>query len=187
MATNSFDLDSLLKQIPLRDLATKLGVDEDTAQDAVSKAIPGILAGLANNAQSEEGASALQAALQEHNRDVRSLADVDVEDGEKILGHALGGKKTEVVTAVSGGDTDLFSKLMPMLAPIVMAFLAKNMTQSSSSGSGGGIGDLLGSILGGGSSSGGGPLGGLGSILGGGSSNGSGGGIGSILGSIFGR
>lgn len=187
MAANAFDLDSIIKQIPLQDLASRLGVDEDTAQDAVSKAIPGILAGLANNAQTQDGANALESALSQHERDVTSLDDVDVQDGEKILTHALGGKKTEVVSAVSGGNNELFSKLLPMLAPIVMSLLAKNLTQSrSTSGSGGGgIGDLLGSILGGGSNSGGGGLGGLGAILGG--SSGKDGGLGGVLGSIFGR
>lgn len=183
MSNNPFDLDSLLKQLPVGDLASALGVDTDTAQNAASKAIPGILAGLANNAQSEEGATALERALADHNRDITSLEEVDVNDGEKILAHALGGKKKEVVSAVSDGNSDLYGKLMPMLAPIVMAFLSKQLTQGRSSGQGGGIGDILGSILGGS----GGDLGGLGSILGGGSSNSKDGGLGGILGSIFGR
>lgn len=185
MSENSLNLDALLKQIPVGDIASQLGVDQGTALDAVNKALPGILGGLATNAQSKDGENALEEALAEHNRDIPGLGDVDVNDGEKILSHAFGGKQKEVINAVSGGDNDMFAKLMPMLAPMVMAFLAKNFlgNRGASQSSGGGVGDLLGSILGGGGS--GGPLGDLGSILGGGSNKG--GGLGSILGSILGR
>ncbi len=164
MADNSLDFNALLKQVPLQEVASRLGVDQVTAQDAVSKALPGILGGLATNAQSEEGANALENALQSHRRDVTKLDDVDVEDGEKIVNHALGGKRKDVVAAVSDGNDDLVSQILPVLAPIVMAFLAKNLGDKRTSGGGGGISDILGSILGGGS-----------------------GGLGGILGSIFGR
>lgn len=185
MSNSGLNLDSLLQQIPVGEIATRAGVDEPSALDAITKALPGLLGGLASNAQSETGANALEEALKEHVRDVPSLDEVDVNDGEKIIQHALGNKKKDVISAVSGGNDDLVGKIMPMLAPVVMAFLARNLfsggTQQSS---GGGVGDLLGSILGG--SSGGGAGGILGSILGGGSGNTGGGGLGGILGSILG-
>lgn len=170
MTNNGLDFSALLNQIPVGDIATKLGVDQGTAMDAVSKALPGLLGGLAANAQTESGANSLEDALQQHRREVPGLNDVDVEDGKKIVRHALGSKEDAVVAQVGGNQKDLVSSLLPMLAPIVMAFLAKNLGNSRTSGGGGGIGDLLGSILGGGTGSakGGGGLGGiLGSILGG--------------------
>ncbi|HUP72499.1 MAG TPA: hypothetical protein VM282_05585 [Acidimicrobiales bacterium] len=73
----------------------------------------------------------------------------------------------------SGNKDSMMSKLLPMLAPIVMAYLAKRMTGGSGSGTKdkaeaddalpGGLGELLGGLLGG--SSGG--SGGLGDLLGG--------------------
>src|SRR5699024_3401217 len=134
----------------------RFGIDHGTARDAISQALPGLLGGLATNARSESGARSLESALGQHQREVRNLDDVDVDDGEKIVGHALGDKKAQVVSAVAGGNDDLVSKLLPLLAPIVMSFLAKRKTNT------GGVGDLLGSILGGSSSrSGEGGLGGI--------------------------
>lgn len=160
MANNEYE--ALLDQVPIGEIATRFGIDEGTARAAISQALPGLLGGLATNARSESGARSLESALGQHQREVRNLVDVDVDDGEKIVGHALGDKKEQVVSAVAGGNDDLVSKLLPLLAPIVMSFLAKRKTNA------GGIGDLLGSILGGSSSrSGEGGLGGiLGSILG---------------------
>lgn len=183
MSNSDLNFDSLLKQIPVGEIANKVGVDEPSALDAITKALPGLLGGLASNAQSQTGADALEQALKEHVRDVPSLQQVDVNDGEKIVQHALGDKKNDVISAVSGGSDDLVGKIMPMLAPLVMAFLARNLfSGGTQQTSGGGVGDLLGSILGGGSNGGAGGI--LGSILGGGSGNS--GGLGGMLGSILG-
>lgn len=91
-----------------------------------------------------------------------------------------------------GGLGDIIQKLLPILAPIVMAFLAKQFgggSQTAQSDNSGGIGDILGSLLGGGaggSNAGGGDLGDLlGGLLGGGS-NQSSGGLGGLLGGLLG-
>jgi hypothetical protein len=65
-----------------------------------------------------------------------------------------------------GGGSNLVGKLLPLLAPIVMSYLAGRMGNRSGGvvAQDGGIGDILGGLLGGGS---GGGAGGLGEILGG--------------------
>ena len=69
-----------------------------------------------------------------------------------------------------GGGT--FAKLLPLLAPLVLAFLARNRGGQGAGGGGGdaGLGGVFGDILGGGGGCGPGDLlgkGGLGDVLGG--------------------
>ena len=64
------------------------------------------------------------------------------------------------------GGEGLISKLLPLLAPIVMSYLAKKLGGGGADqAGGGGLGDLLGGILGG--QAGGAAGGGLGDLLGG--------------------
>ena len=172
------NFDDLLRQVPVAELAARFGVDEDTITQAVRQAGSGLLGGMAVNSQQEEGAQKLVAATQQHTPTPGGLKleAIDEADGEKIVGHVLGGKQDDVVRALgarSGGSqiADLIPKLLPIIAPIIMQFIAGNLgkagSASSSSGSGGLtdlLGGLLGGQLGGGSQSGG---GGLGDLLGG--------------------
>ena len=192
------DINELLGEIPIGDIAAQLGVDEATAKQAVTQALPGLLGGMAVNASNEEGASKLTAALKKHEgAQFKGLDAVDTEDGQKIVQHVLGDKQQDVAMALGsqgqGGLGDLIQKLLPILAPIVMAFLAKQFgggSQPAQTSNSGGIGDLLGGLLGGSSSAnasaGGGDLGDLlGGLLGGGSKQ-SGDGLGGLLGGLLG-
>lgn len=184
MANNNA-LDALLSQVPVGELAAKLGVDEDTALSAVKQALPGLLGGLAVNAASDEGKQQLEGALSKHTpTDGKiSLEAIDEKDGEKIVKHVLGDKQDAVANALgqqagNPGIAKLIPLLLPLLAPIVMQFLAgkaKAAPAAEETGggltggkqapaAGGGIGDLLGGLLGGGSKP---QAGGLGGLLGG--------------------
>lgn len=191
------NLNDLLRQIPVSDLAKKFGVDEREVTEAVKLAAPSLLGGMAINAQSEDGAASLSNALDKHTAPVSSIDEVDVEDGKKIVKKVFGEKEAPMVKALeaeasSSNAGSLISTLLPIIAPLIMQFLSgqKQQTQSSS---GGGISDILGGLLGGGSSSTASSSGGLtdilGGILGGGDSNqqSSQGGLGSILGGLFGK
>lgn len=172
-------LDDVLKMLPIDQIAAKLGVDPATAQAAVEQGGGAILSGLQKNAETPEGASAIEAALGRHTGvgDAVDVDAVDTADGEKILSHVFGGREQQVAKSLTDAPQTAgidFGKLLPMLAPIVMGMLAKNQSGGApaAGGSGGGIGDLIGGILGGGgqqSGSGGGfDIGGLlGGLLGG--------------------
>lgn len=192
-------LDELLSQIPIGQIASKLGVDEETARSAVTRALPTLVGGLEANAKDPAGAASLETALHQHSSSGLLDGGVDIDqvdeaDGAKIVSNVFGDKKSEVASAlggISGGaDSGLVAKVLPILAPIVLAYLAKRFTGGQADGSsGGGLGDLLGSVLGGGGSGGTGGTGGLGGVLGGilgGSSGGSGGGLGDLLGGLLG-
>ncbi|MFD4993555.1 DUF937 domain-containing protein [Cellulosimicrobium cellulans] len=182
-------IDDILSTIPLDQLAGRLGVDEATAQQAVGAALPALLGGLQANAQDPAGAASLGEALTQHDPSLVEggvdLDDVDTADGEKIVRHVFGSNEEAVVAQLAdstGTQQGLLSKVLPALAPIALAFLAKQLggkdagagsspTAQESAG-GGGLGDLLGGLLGGGSGGSGGGLGdllgGLGGLLGGG-------------------
>lgn len=198
------DLDDILKQVPIGDIAEKFGVSPDVARQAVQEGGAVLLGGLAKNAATPEGSSAIEEALNRHGgfSGASKVDDVDQADGDKIVGHVFGDKKGEVVESLTksektAGGID-FGKLLPILAPIIMGVIAN---AKGSSGTSGGLGGILGGLLGGGQqgqasggqASGGGIgdiLGGLGGLLGGGGSTsgaqGGGNVIGDILGGLFG-
>lgn len=194
------DLDEILRQVPIDDIAERFGVSQDVARQAVQEGGAVLLGGLARNAQTAEGSSAIERALNRHDgfSGVSKVDDIDQTDGGKIVGHVLGDRQQEVVNTLTTSDKTAggidFGKLLPILAPIIMGVLAG----ANKGKGGGGLGDILGGLLGGGQqsdgqqsgSAGGGLgdiLGGLGGLLSGGSnSGGQGGGLGDILGGLFG-
>jgi hypothetical protein len=194
------DIEELLARIPTGQIAGRLGVDEATADAAIRQALPALVGGLHANAQDPAGAASLAGALAGHDRgllddagpDGLDLDQVDTEDGDKIVGHVFGPRRDQVVDhlAAAGGprvDSSLIARLLPMLAPIVMSFLAKRLlggggpggVAGGSAGSGGGLGGILGDVLGS-------MIGGRGSGGSAGAGQGSAGGIdlGSILGGL---
>lgn len=187
------DLDALLKSIPIDDIAQKLGVDDATATAAVQQAVPTLLAGLQAHADTDGPApDGLEAAA-------------DAGDGDAVVKSLFGDQSDQVAHAAAGQapagvSSDLMQKLLPLLAPMVIAFVTQKLLGGKGGGapaagqaqSGGGAGDALGSILGS-ALGGGGAGGGLGSILGGmlgggggQQGGGAGGALGNILGSILG-
>ena len=175
-------VDDILAQIPMGQLAGRLGVDETTAAQAARQAVPALLGGMEANAKDPEGAQSLADALGQHSPALVdggvNLDDVDTNDGDKIVGHVFGDQRGEVVDRLGatdgGGGQGLVSKLLPMLAPIVLSYLAGQLGgrgKTSAAPAGGDVGDLLGGLLGG--------------VLGGGGSKG-GGGLGDLLGGLLG-
>ncbi|WP_312172525.1 DUF937 domain-containing protein [Microbacterium sp.] len=191
-------LDDILKQVPIDDIAAKLGVSPEVAKAGVEQGGAVLLGGLAKNASTSEGSSAIENALKRHEgkAGASKVDEIDQADGGKIVSHILGAdekKVTEKLTESKETAGIDFGKLLPILAPIVMGLIAnatkdkstKTETAETQSG-GGGIGDVIGGLLGGGNSSGGGGIGDLlGGLLGGGKSSG-GGGIGDLLGGLLG-
>lgn len=202
MASNIFE--ELLSQVPVAEIAQKFGIDEDTATAAVKQALPGLVGGMAVNANSEEGQQKLAGALGKHTPagGKISLDAIDAEDGKKIVKHVLGDQEDAVAQQLGaqggGGLAKFIPMLLPLLAPIVMQFLAGRVgggaaAPAQADEQGGGLGDLLGGLLGGmggGSAQSTQGAGGLGDILGGllgGGSNKGQGGITDLLGGLLGR
>ncbi|MFS0853021.1 DUF937 domain-containing protein [Microbacterium sp. 179-I 3D4 NHS] len=167
--------DDILKQVPIGDIAKRLGVAPDVAKSAVEQGGAVLLSGLARNASSPDGSAAIEKALKKHQGPKTSMSvdDIDQADGGKIVTHILGPDEKKVTEKLTTSDKTAgidFGKLLPILAPIIMNLIADaNKGRSGGTGGGqGGIGDLIGGILGGSSGTGGRPGGiDLGSVLGG--------------------
>jgi hypothetical protein len=155
------DLDGLINLIPIDDIAKKLGVDPSIAKAAVAVAVPAIIGGLANNAQSADGAKAITNAATHHADKSTDIDKIDTADGAKIVSHVFGSKKDEVVDAVAkkSGGVDLgpiVQQLLPIIAPIVLAFLAQQLAggakkaepkAAAPAATGTDIGSILGGLL----------------------------------------
>lgn len=178
-------VEDILSQIPLDQLAGQLGVNEQQAEQAARATLPALLGGIQANTEDPGGAASFAQAVQQHDASLVEggvdLNEVDPQDGQKIVNHVFGAQQDQVVQQLGGlggvGGSGLIQKLLPILAPIVMAYLAKQLTGATSNvgpgaGADGGLGGLLGGLLGGVIGGGGAPAqqqGGpdLGSILGG--------------------
>lgn len=217
------EIHDLLNQIDVNQVASLLGTDPASAQSAVEAALPTLLAGMHTNAQAPDGAASLQSALGQHQDGLLDggvdVSQVDTADGEKIVGHVFGGQQDQVAAQLAGNaglggvGGDLIRKALPILAPIVMSYLARKIFGQGGEGSGqagvgagrvgaGGVGEgqqggidiggILGGILGAGAGAGAGANAGPGqqgsvldSILGGlGDKSG---GLGGLLGGLFGK
>jgi len=152
-------LNSSLGQSIIQNVASQFGMDQKEASGAVIAAIPTILAGMTKNAQSKEGAESLNRAI-ESKHDGSLLDNLSgilqghtqelQQDGDGILGHVFGNKRSAVEQGISNKTGVSSSKIGPLLstlAPIVMAYLGKEKRQTSTNA--GGLGDLLGGLMGG--------------------------------------
>lgn len=200
------EIDEILNQVPMDQVAAALGVDQTEAEEATRTAIPALLGGMQANAADPAGAASLTSAVAQHDTSAlgADLDQIDTHDGQRIVQNVFGDQTSDVVArlggATPGAGSGIIQKLLPILAPIVMAYLAKKL-QGATAGSTtaaatddptGGLGGL-GGVLGGSGGSGAGGLGDvLGSVLGGGAAGtgsgagAQGGGIGDILGQVLG-
>ena len=192
-------VDDIIAQLPMSSLASRVGSDEQSTEQAVRQVLPTLLGGLAANAQDPAGALALAGALGQHSsslvRDGVDLDQVDTGDGDKIVSNVFGGQSDQVVQTLGGslgGQEGLVKRLLPILAPIVLSYITQRLGgREQAAQSGGGLADVLGGLLGG--QGGGGSAGGLGDLLGGllggGQAQGqqrSGGGLADVLGGLLG-
>ncbi|PQP39175.1 DUF937 domain-containing protein, partial [Mycolicibacterium austroafricanum] len=155
-----------------------------------------LVGGLQQNALDPGTASTIASAANSHAGLLDGGVDVDQVDevdGSKAVAKIFGGNDTgQVASALSGGgagNSDLINRLLPILAPIVLAYIGRKLSggQAQPQGqSGGGLGDILGGILGGGGQRGAGADNPLGSILGSVLGGDKGGPLGDILGGLLG-
>jgi hypothetical protein len=197
-------LDDLFAQIPVQDIANKIGADEGEVNTAIRTLVPALVGGLAENVHADSiDSSKLESDVAQQG--ASNLLDggvnvdqVDAKQGDQFVARIFGGNDSNAVASAlasgGGGNSDLLKKLLPILAPIVLAYIGKQLTKGNapaepaaqSAGGGGGLGDILGSILAGAGGGGGGGNNPLGSILGSVLGGNQGGGLGDILGGLLG-
>ena len=194
------DLDELFNQIPTQEIAANLGVDEGEVNSAVKTLVPALVGGIQHNVAADDiDSTKLESDVAQQGQSGLldggvNVDQVDSNQGDQYIARIFGGNDSNAVaSALAGGgagNSDLIKKLLPILAPIVLAYIGKQLTKNSApaepqaqSSGGGGLGDVLGGILGGAGGGGDNPLGSiLGSVLGGKQ----GGALGDILGGLLG-
>lgn len=163
------DLLAQLQGAPLQQISRQLGIDQSQAAGAVGAALPLLMGALGKNASQPQGAEALFGALQKDHAGGGGIGDLlgavlggtqsRQTDGAGVLGHIFGGQQARAeqsLGAATGLGGDRAGQLMKILAPIVMAYLAKRMFGGNDGGSGqatalgGGnpTADILGAVLG---------------------------------------
>jgi hypothetical protein len=154
-ATVSSVFDNVMQQVGgsnLSRISQQIGADEATTQTAVQAALPMLLGGLARNSARPEGAAALGNALNDHRGSLLEnlgslLGDPDSGPGAGILGHIFGNRRENVEEGVgkaTGLDRRQIGKLLTILAPIVMAVLARKAAPRADASPGdGSLGPML--------------------------------------------
>lgn len=120
-------VDEILQNLPIDQLAQQVGAEPQEVQAAAQAALPALLGGLQANAQGG-GASSIVEALGQHTDDV-DPARVDPADGQKIASHIFGSNEEQVYSALggTGASGGLIKKLIPILAPIVLSYIANKV------------------------------------------------------------
>ncbi len=128
------DLASQIGGADLSQLAEAIGADKGSVEKAVAGALPILMGALAHNASDSGGAGSLLGAL-DRDHDGSVLDDLggffsgsDTRGGADILGHVLGGGRSNAersVSQMSGLDMRQVGSLLAMLAPVVMGYLGR--------------------------------------------------------------
>ena len=113
--------------------AQKTGLSNDMAAKLMPMAMSVLMGGLKKNASSQQGAEALSNALDRHDGSLLNQLDAvgndDVmADGQKILGHILGGRQQgaqDMMAKATGANADQINNILAMAAPAVLASLGK--------------------------------------------------------------
>lgn len=168
----------LLAQVGgLQSMARELNVPESQVASGAEALLPAILGGFKKQAQAQpaglDGLGGLGGLLGQLGGgglldQVLAPQRTDVSQGNDVLGQIFGSKDVsrtvaKNAAAQSGLDPSLLKKMLPLLAMLVTGFMARQQGESPmapasmpSMPAGGGLGDLMGSLLGGGGAASGG-------------------------------
>lgn len=141
-------IDDILQSLPIDQLAQQVGAEPQEVQQAAQAALPALLGGLHANAQDPGGASSIVEALGQHDANLLDggvdLGQVDEGDGQRIASNIFGPNEDQVYSALggTGAGGGLVKRLIPILAPIVLSYLANKVLKGGGGGlGGGGLGD----------------------------------------------
>lgn len=157
MTSLTDDLFSQLSGPALQQISQQLGAGQAQTAGAVAAALPMILGAMGRNAGQPQGADALFGALGRDHAGAGGLGDIlgavlggqqgRQTDGLGQLGHIFGGQLPRAQAGLgqaTGLGDDKAQVLLKILAPIVMAYLAKRMFGGGADASPQGLGAMLG-------------------------------------------
>jgi len=128
-----------LAGVGVSQISRKLGVNEQTANAALSAALPLLVSALAKNASQPAGAQALhQALVQDHDGSVLDdisglVKNPQAVNAAGILKHVLGGQQPVIAKGLSQGtglDGQQVGQLLQIAAPLVMGALGQQQRKA---------------------------------------------------------
>ena len=129
-------------------ISQQVGADPATTAKAVSVALPLLLGGLNRNAATPDGAAALDQALtRDHDGSLldaphEAITNPTALNAGGILGHIFGQRQAPIqqgVAKATGMDMQSAGKVLMILAPIVMAGLARARAAQGANASAGAV------------------------------------------------
>lgn len=135
MSSITQGLRSQLQGQPLKQLGNKLGLSPAQAANAVAAALPLLIGALGRNTREPRGAESLFDALQRDHAglNLNSVLGSSISgggQGDQILEHVFGERRpvaAQGLGSATGLSSDKAQALLRMLAPVVMAYIAKRM------------------------------------------------------------
>jgi len=126
-------LSTMVSQQAAPQAAQRAGIEAGLAEKLMPMAMTALLGGLKKNVGTEQGAASLASALDNHDggllSNLSNLGDGNtVADGQKILGHILGGKQgqtTQALAKTAGVSENQMGDLLAMAAPMLMGALGQ--------------------------------------------------------------
>jgi len=157
MSSLTDDIFSQLSGGAMQQISQQLGTGQAQTAGAIAAALPVILGAMGRNTSQPDGADALLGALGRDHTSGGGLGDIlgavlggqqsRQTDGLGQLGHIFGGQLPRAEAGLgqaTGLGNDKAQMLMKILAPIVMAYLAKRMFGGGQAASPQALGDILG-------------------------------------------
>ncbi|WAC03952.1 DUF937 domain-containing protein [Lacinutrix neustonica] len=154
-------LDSDLGRTIISGVASSTGNDTTKTSRVLTMALPVLMTAMKRNAATPQGAEGLMGAIQSKH-DGRILDNLGglfsggvddniKQDGNKILDHVLGSKKSgveKVIGEKSGLDATAVANILKVAAPLLMGILGRQAKQQKVN-SPNDLGSILGGLLGG--------------------------------------
>lgn len=159
MSSLTDEIFSQLSRADVQQIGSQLGTGHAQTAGAIAAALPMILGAMGRNASQADGADALFGALGRDHNTGGGIADIlgavlggqqsRQTDGLGQLGHIFGGQLPRAEAGLgqaTGLGNDKAQMLLKILAPIVMAYLARRMFggQQQAQGSPQVLGEILG-------------------------------------------
>ena len=131
---------------PADQISQQVGASPDEVRTCAAAVLPALLGGLQANAGDPSGAGSILQALGQHDDDLLTggadLSAIDEQDGTAIASHIFGDQQDEVVNRLgglpavggSGLGGALVKKLLPILAPMVLSWLANRVLKGGGGG-----------------------------------------------------
>ncbi len=152
-------MQTMLSSESIAQMSEKTGTSTDEVKSVLLSALPAMLNGVQGQANNKDTVAGFAGALDSHAQDDTSditafLSNVDIQDGEKIVGHLLGNDAaatTKAAAEKAGLSTASTGSVLGAAAPLLMSLLGQQATQTAqaqpqaqAAASGGGLLSLLG-------------------------------------------